>query len=222
MKPHIILGHFPLPWKCGRKPVIVLDLPLYNHCPEQPMEGGQTQPLLRLLPSPVDRFDFPCSVLQEFSAEERDPVKITEGWGVMFACSPPPHYPGKHHPSRDRQHRWWRATADKGIPTHVKHAVLCLGGSREAGLVSFSNRTEAGLLTWGKQAPFKDHLGLEDSKRGLVPPERTQPLVHFVPFPHRLILPMAPERVSQFHPSRWEAFCLPDHGKPLHCQDRGF
>uniref|UniRef100_A0A8D2M9I0 Contactin 2 n=1 Tax=Zonotrichia albicollis TaxID=44394 RepID=A0A8D2M9I0_ZONAL len=36
------------------------------------------------------RFGF----LQEFSAEERDPVKITEGWGVMFTCSPPPHYPG--------------------------------------------------------------------------------------------------------------------------------
>ncbi|KAM4885460.1 contactin-2 [Sylvia borin] len=36
------------------------------------------------------RFGF----LQEFSAEERDPVKITEGWGVMFPCSPPPHYPG--------------------------------------------------------------------------------------------------------------------------------
>ncbi|XP_029818355.1 contactin-2 [Manacus vitellinus] len=36
------------------------------------------------------RFGF----LQEFSAEERDPVRITEGWGVMFACSPPPHYPG--------------------------------------------------------------------------------------------------------------------------------
>uniref|UniRef100_A0A8C2TUV6 Contactin-2 n=1 Tax=Coturnix japonica TaxID=93934 RepID=A0A8C2TUV6_COTJA len=36
------------------------------------------------------RFGF----LQEFSAEEREPVKITEGWGVMFTCSPPPHYPG--------------------------------------------------------------------------------------------------------------------------------
>ncbi|NXO75051.1 CNTN2 protein, partial [Sitta europaea] len=36
------------------------------------------------------RFGF----LQEFSAEERDPVKTTEGWGVMFTCSPPPHYPG--------------------------------------------------------------------------------------------------------------------------------
>uniref|UniRef100_A0A8C3XG01 Contactin-2 n=1 Tax=Cyanoderma ruficeps TaxID=181631 RepID=A0A8C3XG01_9PASS len=36
------------------------------------------------------RFGF----LQEFSAEERDPVRITEGWGVMFTCSPPPHYPG--------------------------------------------------------------------------------------------------------------------------------
>lgn len=43
----------------------------------------------------MDRFHFACLVLQEFSAEERDPVKITEGWGVMFACSPPPHYPGK-------------------------------------------------------------------------------------------------------------------------------
>uniref|UniRef100_A0A669QDB4 Contactin 2 n=1 Tax=Phasianus colchicus TaxID=9054 RepID=A0A669QDB4_PHACC len=36
------------------------------------------------------RFGF----LQEFSAEEREPVKIAEGWGVMFTCSPPPHYPG--------------------------------------------------------------------------------------------------------------------------------
>lgn len=43
----------------------------------------------------MDRFHFACLVLQEFSAEERDPVKITEGWGVMFTCSPPPHYPGK-------------------------------------------------------------------------------------------------------------------------------
>ncbi|XP_028590129.2 contactin-2 isoform X1 [Podarcis muralis] len=36
------------------------------------------------------RFGF----LQEFSTEERDPVRVTEGWGVMFTCSPPPHYPG--------------------------------------------------------------------------------------------------------------------------------
>ncbi|XP_019402115.1 PREDICTED: contactin-2 [Crocodylus porosus] len=36
------------------------------------------------------RFGF----LQEFSTEERDPVKITEGWGAMFSCIPPPHYPG--------------------------------------------------------------------------------------------------------------------------------
>ncbi|KAL8179028.1 UNVERIFIED_CONTAM: Contactin-2 [Gekko kuhli] len=36
------------------------------------------------------RFGF----LQEFSAEERDPVKITEGWGVMLPCIPPQHYPG--------------------------------------------------------------------------------------------------------------------------------
>ncbi|XP_077190805.1 contactin-2 isoform X2 [Paroedura picta] len=36
------------------------------------------------------RFGF----LQEFSAEERNPVKITEGWGVMLPCIPPQHYPG--------------------------------------------------------------------------------------------------------------------------------
>ncbi|KAI1231025.1 hypothetical protein IHE44_0008468 [Lamprotornis superbus] len=42
----------------------------------------------------MSEFHSACSVLQEFSAEERDPVKITEGWGVMFTCSPPPHYPG--------------------------------------------------------------------------------------------------------------------------------
>ncbi|XP_075766622.1 contactin-2 [Pelodiscus sinensis] len=36
------------------------------------------------------RFGF----LQEFSTDERDPVKITEGWGAVFPCSPPPHYPG--------------------------------------------------------------------------------------------------------------------------------
>lgn len=37
---------------------------------------------------------FLSSVLQEFSTEERDPVRATEGWGTMFTCSPPPHYPG--------------------------------------------------------------------------------------------------------------------------------
>lgn len=40
----------------------------------------------------------PCSpspVLQEFSKEERDPVKTQEGWGVMLPCNPPAHYPGK-------------------------------------------------------------------------------------------------------------------------------
>lgn len=40
----------------------------------------------------------PCSpspVLQEFSKEERDPVKTHEGWGVMLPCNPPAHYPGK-------------------------------------------------------------------------------------------------------------------------------
>jgi hypothetical protein len=37
----------------------------------------------------------PSPVLQEFSKEERDPVKTHEGWGVMLPCNPPAHYPGK-------------------------------------------------------------------------------------------------------------------------------
>uniref|UniRef100_A0A8D0DK78 Contactin 2 n=1 Tax=Salvator merianae TaxID=96440 RepID=A0A8D0DK78_SALMN len=42
------------------------------------------------------RFGF----LQEFSTEERDPVKVSEGWGVMLTCSPPPHYP-------ELKYRWF-------------------------------------------------------------------------------------------------------------------
>lgn len=37
-------------------------------------------------------------VLQEFSKEERDPVKTHEGWGVMLPCNPPAHYPGEWGP----------------------------------------------------------------------------------------------------------------------------
>lgn len=37
-------------------------------------------------------------VLQEFSKEERDPVKTHEGWGVMLPCNPPAHYPGEAGP----------------------------------------------------------------------------------------------------------------------------
>nr|XP_033773484.1 contactin-2 isoform X2 [Geotrypetes seraphini] len=36
------------------------------------------------------RFGF----LQEFSSEQRDAIRMTEGWGVMIPCRPPPHYPG--------------------------------------------------------------------------------------------------------------------------------
>ncbi|XP_053310311.1 contactin-2 isoform X2 [Spea bombifrons] len=32
--------------------------------------------------------------LYNFSSEERDPVKVTEGYGVMIPCNPPLHYPG--------------------------------------------------------------------------------------------------------------------------------
>lgn len=55
----------------------------------------------------LPRFHSACSVLQEFSAEERDPVKITEGWGVMFTCSPPPHYPGKGDTGEHRAPRFF-------------------------------------------------------------------------------------------------------------------
>lgn len=44
-----------------------------------------------MLPQPRS----PSPVLQEFSKEERDPVKTHEGWGVMLPCNPPAHYPGK-------------------------------------------------------------------------------------------------------------------------------
>lgn len=71
--------------------MVFLDLPV-----PKPARGGVevAQRFLRLL-FPRSGFHCACSVLQEFSAEERDPVKVTEGWGVMFTCSPPPHYPGK-------------------------------------------------------------------------------------------------------------------------------
>lgn len=71
-----------------------LDVPLHR-----PTRGGteKVQRFLQLFLSCLG-LTLPGSVLQEFSAEERDPVKITEGWGVMFTCSPPPHYPGKEFP----------------------------------------------------------------------------------------------------------------------------
>lgn len=45
--------------------------------------------------------------------------------------------------------------------------------------------------------------------------------VYSSPFPPRCILPVAPERIPQFHPGRRETFRLPDHGQPLHRQDGG-
>ncbi|MBZ3880677.1 Contactin-2 [Sciurus carolinensis] len=47
------------------------------------------------------RFGF----LQEFSKEERDPVKTHEGWGVMLPCNPPAHYP-EHGGSQNKVHRF--------------------------------------------------------------------------------------------------------------------
>lgn len=48
-------------------------------------------PSSKMVPEPCS----PSPVLQEFSKEERDPVKTHEGWGVMLPCNPPAHYPGK-------------------------------------------------------------------------------------------------------------------------------
>uniref|UniRef100_A0A8D0H9P3 Contactin 2 n=1 Tax=Sphenodon punctatus TaxID=8508 RepID=A0A8D0H9P3_SPHPU len=58
------------------------------------------------------RFGF----LQEFSTEERDPVRITEGWGVMLTCSSPPHYPGLSY-------RWFLNTFPNFIPADGRRFV---------------------------------------------------------------------------------------------------
>ncbi|XP_070604993.1 contactin-2 [Erythrolamprus reginae] len=56
------------------------------------------------------------SYLQEFSTEERDPVRATEGWGVMLTCSPPPHYPGL-------EYRWFLNEFPNFIPADGRHFV---------------------------------------------------------------------------------------------------
>ncbi|XP_037680856.1 contactin-2 isoform X2 [Choloepus didactylus] len=58
------------------------------------------------------RFGF----LQEFSKEERDPVKTPEGWGVMLPCNPPAHYPGLSY-------RWLLNEFPNFIPTDGRHFV---------------------------------------------------------------------------------------------------
>uniref|UniRef100_A0A2K5YDE6 Contactin 2 n=1 Tax=Mandrillus leucophaeus TaxID=9568 RepID=A0A2K5YDE6_MANLE len=58
------------------------------------------------------RFGF----LQEFSKEERDPVKTHEGWGVMLPCNPPAHYPGLSY-------RWLLNEFPNFIPTDGRHFV---------------------------------------------------------------------------------------------------
>uniref|UniRef100_A0A8D0XE68 Contactin-3 n=2 Tax=Sus scrofa TaxID=9823 RepID=A0A8D0XE68_PIG len=55
-------------------------------------------------------------VLQEFSKEERDPVKTHEGWGVMLPCNPPAHYPGLSY-------RWLLNEFPNFIPTDGRHFV---------------------------------------------------------------------------------------------------
>ncbi|KAF4018230.1 hypothetical protein G4228_009989, partial [Cervus hanglu yarkandensis] len=60
----------------------------------------------------VLRFGF----LQEFSKEDRDPVKTHEGWGVMLPCNPPAHYPGLSY-------RWLLNEFPNFIPTDGRHFV---------------------------------------------------------------------------------------------------
>ncbi|XP_053772136.1 contactin-2 [Desmodus rotundus] len=60
----------------------------------------------------VLRFGF----LQEFSKEERDPVKTHEGWGVMLPCNPPAHYPGLSY-------RWLLNEFPNFIPADGRHFV---------------------------------------------------------------------------------------------------
>ncbi|XP_049626577.1 contactin-2 isoform X2 [Suncus etruscus] len=60
----------------------------------------------------VLRFGF----LQEFSKEERGPVKTHEGWGVMLPCDPPAHYPGLSY-------RWLLNEFPNFIPTDGRHFV---------------------------------------------------------------------------------------------------
>ncbi|XP_034523003.1 contactin-2 isoform X2 [Ailuropoda melanoleuca] len=60
----------------------------------------------------VLRFGF----LQEFSKEERDPVRTHEGWGVMLPCNPPAHYPGLSY-------RWLLNEFPNFIPTDGRHFV---------------------------------------------------------------------------------------------------
>uniref|UniRef100_G1P8I9 Contactin-2 n=1 Tax=Myotis lucifugus TaxID=59463 RepID=G1P8I9_MYOLU len=60
----------------------------------------------------VLRFGF----LQEFSKEERDPVKAHAGWGVMLPCNPPAHYPGLSY-------RWLLNEFPNFIPTDGRHFV---------------------------------------------------------------------------------------------------
>ncbi|XP_028925266.1 contactin-2 [Ornithorhynchus anatinus] len=64
------------------------------------------------------RFGF----LQEFSKEERDPVRITEGWGVMLPCNPPAHYPGLSY-------RWLLNEFPNFIPADGRHFVSQMTGN---------------------------------------------------------------------------------------------
>lgn len=94
---------------CEARPVGCRDLPGEGRgggekCPEEAggcpprrlgrrarRAGGRTVPEHGLALTPV---------LQEFSKEERDPVKTHEGWGVMLPCNPPAHYPGEWGPGQ--------------------------------------------------------------------------------------------------------------------------
>ncbi|CAJ0928570.1 unnamed protein product [Ranitomeya imitator] len=72
--------------------------------------------------------------LHEFPPEERDAVKITEGWGVMLPCNPPQHYPvsTEKHSAGDRHRKGtsivgrWRAVCMTALQQRCSDPDRCL------------------------------------------------------------------------------------------------
>ncbi|XP_075052200.1 contactin-2 isoform X1 [Mixophyes fleayi] len=60
--------------------------------------------------------------LQEFPPEERDPVKTTEGWGVMLPCNPPQHYPALSY-------RWLLNESPTFLPADSRYFVSQVTGN---------------------------------------------------------------------------------------------
>lgn len=101
-------------------------------------------------------------------------MKITEGWGVMFACSPPPHYPGKGSGARARG----RDGTERAAPRHGTHSLVSGGilGKELNFFNSDSIKQQSGDKTkhGEKISAIQGAVsGLENSLFGLIPSERT-------------------------------------------------